>query len=149
MSDSRNQSFGLHIIRSGDAGMRKISKLSKTALQKRRRAGVPDDFEISDIVEMNDEAIRILSNTAATHEETQSEYIEEAFTDISRIGRGKISLAPARPEVALPLENLSSIDIPPLTDPDRQAEPENQPLSVSGSRRKHLKKLKPSRNKRL
>lgn len=120
----------------------RFQKLSKTALQKRKPRGVPDDFEISDIVEMNDEAIRILSNTAATHEETQSEYIEKHLQTSPVLEEAKISLAPARPEVALPLENLSSIDIPPLTDPDRQAEPENQPLSVSGSETEAFEEVK-------
>ncbi len=104
----------------------RFQKLSKPALQKRKSRSIPDDFEISDIIEMDDEAIKVLSSPTTTPEETQSEYMGPLLQTSPAKETEEISFAPPASVFERSVENASSNNTLSITGPDNENESENE-----------------------
>lgn len=111
----------------------RFQKLSKTAVQKRKPRSRPDDFEISDIVMMDNGVIEALSTEIVSDLKTQHEDATPLLRVSSPLEPDEVSPNDELYEAAYPINESSSGSTIPIIPETAQSEAGDQPLSGTAS----------------
>ena len=111
----------------------RFQKLSKTAVQKRKPRSRPDDFEISDIVMMDNEVIEALSTETVTDLKIQHENAASLLQASSTLEPDEVPLDDGIYGAEFSVDESPLENTMPITPETNQTESENQPLSETAS----------------